>query len=125
MIALGEVTEHVAGHYAAIANIVRHQKPNRKNYNTTTNPAFSGTVLRAIFVRSLSSYYDHSVVNFQKNLLVFCYCFAVKVSGIYFCNAFNGSTPGLILKSWLARHVGFLCHRLGRYSVVILELNAS
>ena len=121
LIVLSEVIEHVNAPVSAIANLMRHLKPDGKLFITTPNPTYYGTVLRALLNRSLNVYYDHVTAYFPENLVVMCQRLGLRVIGIHFYNVKDVRTLDLKLRSWVAQQIGRLLNRYGSNFVLIVE----
>lgn len=121
LVVLSEVIEHVNAPVAAIDNLIQHLKPGGKLFITTPNPTHYGTVLRALFNRSVSVYYDHVTAYFPENLVVICRRLGLKVAGIQFYNVKDIRTPGLRFRSWIGHQIGRICHRYASNFIVVVE----
>lgn len=122
LVVFSEVIEHVNAPAAALDNLARHLKPGGKLFVTTPNPTYYGTLLRALFNRSLNVYYDHVTAYFPENLVALCQRLGLKVTAIHFFNTTDKRSAGLRFRSWIARLIGRVIPRYAGHFILIVEV---
>ena len=121
VVVLSEVIEHLDAPGMALKNLMAHLNPGGKLLITTPNPSYYGFVVRTTARLELNIYYDHVVSFYPENLVAMCNRHGYRMTDLKFFS-WTGTGPANIrIKSWMARNIGKVFHRLNNSFLVAIE----